>query len=147
VWRAGGANLNDADLFALTEAEMGEVRGGRLAMIFQEPQTSLNPVMTVAEQINEALAAHRGLEWPGCTRGNRAFADGGGSRDAMKLDTYPFQLSGGQRQRALIAMMLAGEPDVLIADEPTTALDVTVQAQILNLLKDLQAAARAWACC
>ena len=135
---AGQVSLGDSDLFALTEAAMGPVRGGRLAMIFQEPQTSLNPVMTVAEQIQEALAAHRRLA------GGMARAEAGRllaavGLDATKLEAYPFQLSGGQRQRALIAMMLAGEPDVLIADEPTTALDVTVQAQILALLKDLQA--------
>jgi len=135
---AGGtAHLADVDLFALTEAEMGEVRGGRLAMIFQEPQSSLNPVMTVAEQIHEALAAHRDLS------GAAADAEAGRLLQSVglgadKLASYPFQLSGGQRQRALIAMMLAGEPEVLIADEPTTALDVTVQAQILKLLKDLQ---------
>jgi peptide/nickel transport system ATP-binding protein len=133
----GDARLSDVDLFALTEAEMGEVRGGRLAMIFQEPQSSLNPVMTVAEQIHEALAAHRGLS------GAAADAEAGRLLQSVglgadKLASYPFQLSGGQRQRALIAMMLAGEPEVLIADEPTTALDVTVQAQILKLLKDLQ---------
>lgn len=134
---SGALRLTETDVFALTEAEMGEVRGGRLAMIFQEPQTSLNPVMTVAEQIDEALAAHRGLT--GSAARDEAFrlldAVGLG---AAKLDAYPFQLSGGQRQRALIAMMLAGEPEVLIADEPTTALDVTVQAQILRLLKGLQ---------
>jgi peptide/nickel transport system ATP-binding protein len=133
----GDVNLAGDDLFALTEAAMGAVRGGRLAMIFQEPQTSLNPVMTVAEQIGEALAAHRRLN------GDAARNEAGRLLEAVgltadRLDAYPFQLSGGQRQRALIAMMLAGEPEVLIADEPTTALDVTVQAQILSLLKDLQ---------
>ncbi len=134
---AGRVSLQGEALFDLPEAAMGEVRGGRLAMIFQEPQTSLNPVMTVAEQINEALAAHRKL------RGDAALAEAGRLLEAVglerdRLTAYPFQLSGGQRQRALIAMMLAGEPEVLIADEPTTALDVTVQAQILALLRDLQ---------
>jgi peptide/nickel transport system ATP-binding protein len=134
---AGDARLESADLFGLAEHAMGQVRGGRLGMIFQEPQTSLNPVMTVAEQIAEVLSAHRQL------RGASARAEAGKLIEAVglapdKLDAYPFQLSGGQRQRALIAMMLAGEPEVLIADEPTTALDVTVQAQILALLKDLQ---------
>ena len=133
----GSVRLADEDVFALTEAEMGEVRGGKLAMIFQEPQTSLNPVMTVAEQIDEALAAHRGLNGSAAAEeAIRLLEAVGLGRE--KLDAYPFQLSGGQRQRALIAMMLAGEPEVLIADEPTTALDVTVQAQILLLLKDLQ---------
>ncbi len=134
---AGAVSLQGDDLFALAESAMGGVRGGRLAMIFQEPQTSLNPVMSVAEQIGEALAAHRGLA------GAAARAEAGRLLEAVglsteRLDAYPFQLSGGQRQRALIAMMLAGEPEVLIADEPTTALDVTVQAQILDLLKDLR---------
>jgi peptide/nickel transport system ATP-binding protein len=134
---SGSVRLADEDVFSLTEAEMGEVRGGKLAMIFQEPQTSLNPVMTVAEQIDEALAAHRGLAGLAATEeALRLLAAVGLGRE--KLDAFPFQLSGGQRQRALIAMMLAGEPEVLIADEPTTALDVTVQAQILRLLKDLQ---------
>jgi len=134
---AGDVRLEGEDVFGLTEAAMGRVRGGRLAMVFQEPQTSLNPVMTVAEQIGEALAAHRQFA------GAAARSEAGKLLDAVglaadKLDAYPFQLSGGQRQRALIAMMLAGEPEVLIADEPTTALDVTIQAQILHLLKDLQ---------
>jgi peptide/nickel transport system ATP-binding protein len=134
---SGSVRLADEDVFALTEAAMGEIRGGRLAMIFQEPQTSLNPVMTVAEQIGEALSAHRGLSGALATEESLRLLEAVGL-GADKLDAYPFQLSGGQRQRALIAMMLAGEPEVLIADEPTTALDVTVQAQILHLLKELQ---------
>jgi len=134
---SGSVHLADADIFGITEAEMGEVRGGRLAMIFQEPQTSLNPVMTVAEQIDEALSAHRGLTGAAAAEEAVRLLDAVGL-GREKLASYPFQLSGGQRQRALIAMMLAGEPEVLIADEPTTALDVTVQAQILKLLKDLQ---------
>ena len=135
---SGSVRLDDEDVFALTEAAMGEVRGGRLAMIFQEPQSSLNPVMTVSDQINEALVAHRGLTGAAAASEEavRLLEAVGLGRE--KLDAYPFQLSGGQRQRALIAMMLAGEPEVLIADEPTTALDVTVQAQILKLLKALQ---------
>ncbi len=134
---AGSVHLADENLFAFTEAQMGEVRGGRLAMIFQEPQSSLNPVMTVAEQIDEALAAHRGLSGlAAAEEAVRLLEAVGLGRE--KLDAYPFQLSGGQRQRALIAMMLAGDPEVLIADEPTTALDVTVQAKILKLLKELR---------
>jgi peptide/nickel transport system ATP-binding protein len=134
---SGTAQFEEVDLFGLTEAAMGEVRGGRLAMIFQEPQTSLNPVMTLAEQIAEALATHRQLtDEAARAEAARLIVAVGLTPD--KLAAYPFQLSGGQRQRALIAMMLAGEPEVLIADEPTTALDVTVQSQILALLKDLQ---------
>jgi len=134
---AGRASLGDTDLFGLTEAAMGEVRGGGLGMVFQEPQTSLNPVMTVAGQIGEVLAAHRRLRGA-AARKEMARLMAAVGLPADKLDAYPFQLSGGQRQRALIAMMLAGEPSVLIADEPTTALDVTVQAQILRLLRDVQ---------
>jgi peptide/nickel transport system ATP-binding protein len=133
----GDARLEGVSLFDLPERAMRAVRGGRLAMIFQEPMTSLNPVLTVAQQIEEALAEHRQLA------GAAARVEAGRLLEAVglaveRLDAYPSQLSGGQRQRALIAMMLAGEPEVLIADEPTTALDVTVQAQILRLLKDLQ---------
>ena len=132
---SGRVSLEGEALFELPEAAMGAVRGGRLAMIFQEPQTSLNPVMTVAEQIAEALRAHR-PEVAVEEAAARLLEAVGLKRE--HLAAYPFQLSGGQRQRALIAMMLAGEPEVLIADEPTTALDVTVQAQILALLRDLQ---------
>lgn len=134
---AGEAWLGDTNLFALPEKAMRAVRGGRLAMIFQEPMLSLNPVMSVGAQIGEALRAHgklRGGELK--ARVGRLLADVG-LQPALAA-SYPFQLSGGQRQRALIAMMLAGEPELLIADEPTTALDVTVQAQILRLLKRLQ---------
>ncbi|NTV97451.1 MAG: ABC transporter ATP-binding protein, partial [Thiobacillus sp.] len=133
----GDAGLDGESLFDLPERAMREVRGGRLAMIFQEPMTSLNPVLSIAQQIGESLAVHRGLAGPAArTEATRLLAAVG--LPAERLDAYPSQLSGGQRQRALIAMMLAGEPSVLIADEPTTALDVTVQAQILGLLKDLQ---------
>ncbi|MDD4879933.1 MAG: ABC transporter ATP-binding protein, partial [Gallionellaceae bacterium] len=135
---AGGDALLDGEsLFDLPERKMREVRGGRLAMIFQEPMTSLNPVLTIGQQIEESLSLHRQL------RGEPLVAEVERLLTAVglpgeRLSSYPSQLSGGQRQRALIAMMLAGEPSVLIADEPTTALDVTVQAQILRLLKDLQ---------
>jgi peptide/nickel transport system ATP-binding protein len=133
----GDVSLDGESLLDLPERDMRHVRGGRLAMIFQEPMTSLNPVLTVADQIRESLAAHRGLT------GRSADTEAGRLMAAVglpieRLSSYPFQLSGGQRQRALIAMMLAGDPTVLVADEPTTALDVTVQAQILRLLKTLQ---------
>jgi len=135
--RAGRVALDEEDLFALPERAMRARRGGRLAMIFQEPQTALNPVLTVGAQIDEALAAHRGLAGPAARREAERLLGAVGLRPDQHA-AYPFQLSGGQRQRALIAMMLAGEPALLIADEPTTALDVTVQAQILRLLRDLQ---------
>jgi peptide/nickel transport system ATP-binding protein len=134
---AGSARLDGESLFDLPERAMRAVRGGRLAMIFQEPMTSLNPVLSIGRQIEESLVMHRQLA-------GQALADeaarllGAVGLPAERLAAYPFQLSGGQRQRALIAMMLAGDPSVLIADEPTTALDVTVQAQILRLLRDLQ---------
>jgi peptide/nickel transport system ATP-binding protein len=134
---SGDASLGEAKLFDLPESGMRAVRGGRMAMIFQEPMTSLNPVLTVGEQIAESLGAHRNLAGDEAVQESRRLLEAVGM-PPERLDAYPSQLSGGQRQRALIAMMLAGEPELLIADEPTTALDVTVQAQILRLLKDLQ---------
>ncbi len=133
----GEANLNGTDLFALPERAMQRVRGGRLAMIFQEPMLSLNPVLTIAQQIAEALLVHRSLKGAVAEAEVRRLLLAVGLPVDLAA-SYPFQLSGGQRQRALIATMLAGEPQLLIADEPTTALDVTVQAQILRLLKQLQ---------
>ncbi|MBB5753190.1 ABC transporter ATP-binding protein [Prosthecomicrobium pneumaticum] len=127
------------DLLAASQKALRKVRGNDVTMIFQEPMTSLNPLHTIERQITEILELHRGV------RGARARArvlqllEEVGIRDAGKrLDAYPHQLSGGQRQRVMIAMALANEPDLLIADEPTTALDVTVQAQILALLKEIQ---------
>ena len=118
---------------------MRAVRGGRIGMIFQEPATSLNPVMRVGDQIVEAIEAHTAL------RGAAARAKAidwlrrvGIPEPERRIDEYPFRMSGGQKQRVMIAMTLASEPDFLIADEPTTALDVTIQAQILDLLRDLQ---------
>ncbi len=135
---AGEAWLGETNLFALPEREMRAVRGGRLAMVFQEPMLSLNPVMRVGRQIAEALGAHRGLSGAAARAEVERLLQAVGL-DARLAASYPFQLSGGQRQRVLIATMLAGEPELLIADEPTTALDVTVQAQILRLLKRLTA--------
>ena len=134
---AGAATLDGVDLFGLPERDMQDVRGGRLAMIFQEPMTSLNPVLTIGEQIIEGLVAHKQISGSVALVEAEALLQSVGM-PAERMAAYPFQLSGGQRQRALIAMMLAGDPEVLIADEPTTALDVTVQAQILGLLKGLQ---------
>jgi peptide/nickel transport system ATP-binding protein len=129
------------DLLTLPPARMRDIRGNRIAMIFQEPMTSLNPVFTVGDQITEAMRAHdrrtsssdlrkRAIEALDRVRIPAA---------ARRFEEYPHQMSGGMRQRVMIAMALACNPDLLIADEPTTALDVTVQAQILDLLRDLQA--------
>src|SRR5437867_663683 len=137
---AGTINYNGRNLLELTPREMRKIRGKEISMIFQEPMTSLNPVFTVGEQIAEALRLHEGL----------------GRRDAMnraiemlrlvhipnadrRVKEYPHQLSGGMRQRVMIAMALSCSPKLLIADEPTTALDVTIQAQILELLNELKA--------
>jgi peptide/nickel transport system ATP-binding protein len=127
------------DLLALPESEMREIRGSRIAMIFQEPATSLNPVLTLGEQIAEPMRYHRGMGRREALREAERLLDLVGIPDARRrLTSYPHQLSGGMRQRAMIAIALACEPAVLIADEPTTALDVTVQAQILELLRELQ---------
>ena len=135
----GDFTLEGQDVFALPESEMRTVRGGKVGMIFQEPGTSLNPVMRVGEQIVEAIEAHTPL------RGKHARAKAiewlekvGIPEPEQRIDDYPFRLSGGQKQRVMIALTLACEPDFLVADEPTTALDVTIQAQILDLLKSLQ---------
>ncbi len=135
----GEVRLDGADLLALPEAAMRRVRGRRIAMIFQEPMTSLNPVLTVGRQIQEVLERHLGL------RGRVArerilelLAEVGIPDPGKRIDEYPHQLSGGMKQRVMIAMALAGEPELLIADEPTTALDVTIQAQVLRLLQRLQ---------
>jgi len=135
----GSVQLSGLDLLALPEAAMRTVRGRRIAMIFQEPATSLNPVLTVGQQIGEVLARHAGLR--GAKLGARVteLLDSVGIPDAgRRAAEYPFQLSGGLKQRAMIAMALAASPDLLIADEPTTALDVTIQLQVLELLRELQ---------
>jgi len=137
---AGVIDFAGRDLLQLPEAEMRAVRGGDLAMIFQEPATSLNPVMTVGRQIGEVLDRHLGLSGEPARRRMLELLDAVGIADATRrLGEYPFQLSGGMKQRVMIAIALAGNPKVLIADEPTTALDVTIQAQILDLLRRLQA--------
>ncbi len=136
----GEVRLRERNLLAISEAAMRSVRGGRIAMIFQEPQTSLNPVLTVGDQIGEALRRHRRLQGRGARERTRELLDSVGIPDPeRRLGEYPHQLSGGMKQRVMIAMALAGEPDLLIADEPTTALDVTIQAQVLDLLRELQA--------
>lgn len=130
----GSIRFADEDLCRLTEAQMRHVRGGKLGMIFQEPATSLNPVMTVGEQIAEALRFHAGSE----ARVVELLAAVGIPDPERRAREYPFQMSGGMKQRAMIAMALAGAPELLIADEPTTALDVTIQAQVLDLLDGLR---------
>ncbi len=128
------------DLLGLSELELRQVRGDDITMVFQEPMTSLNPLHTVERQVGEILKLHRGLSDRDARARTLELLDLVGIRDAAsRLDAYPHQLSGGQRQRVMIAMALANEPDLFIADEPTTALDVTVQAQILKLLAELKA--------
>ena len=135
----GAVEFEGGDLLALPESGMREVRGGGIGMIFQEPATSLNPVLTVGRQIVEALQLHAGLQGAAARARAGELLDQVGIPDPLRrLDEYPFQLSGGLRQRVMIAIALAGSPRLLIADEPTTALDVTIQAQVLDLLDDLR---------
>jgi ABC-type uncharacterized transport system, duplicated ATPase component len=127
------------DLLAAPEEEIRKVRGNEITMVFQEPMTSLNPLHTIERQIGEILRIHRGMGTAAArVRIVELLAEVGIRDPEQRLSSYPHQLSGGQRQRVMIAMALANEPDLLIADEPTTALDVTVQAQILKLLKEIQ---------
>ncbi|GAA4543530.1 ABC transporter ATP-binding protein [Pseudonocardia xishanensis] len=136
----GSIRMDGADLLALSDKEMRERRGKDLSMIFQDPLSSLNPVIPVGLQVTEVLTRHRGLRKDAARREAADLLDRVGIPDPRRrLDSYPHQLSGGMRQRALIAIALACTPRLLIADEPTTALDVTIQAQILDLLKQLVA--------
>jgi peptide/nickel transport system ATP-binding protein len=136
---AGSIHLDGSDLLALPEQGMRDVRGRRIAMIFQEPGTSLDPVMTVGDQIREVLDRHLGLRGAAADHRALELLDAVGIPDPRRrLDEFPFQLSGGMKQRVMIAGALAGEPALLVADEPTTALDVTIQAQVLELLRGLQ---------
>jgi peptide/nickel transport system ATP-binding protein len=136
---AGQVLFKNQDLLALSELEMQSIRGRRIAMIFQEPQSSLNPVLSVAQQIAECLQWRNYSKQQLHDRIINLLESVGIADPQQRIEAYPHQLSGGMKQRVMIAMALAGEPELLIADEPTTALDVTIQAQILDLLKDIQA--------
>jgi len=139
VYANGSIRLDGRDLLQVPERDLRRVRGGEIAMIFQDPMTSLNPVRTVGRQIAEAVRAHRSI---GRSEAMRAAVDALGEvgipSPDRRVHDYPHQYSGGMRQRAMIAMALACRPRVLLADEPTTALDVTIQAQVMELLADLQ---------
>ncbi|GGX43778.1 peptide ABC transporter ATPase [Tateyamaria omphalii] len=137
----GSVTYDGQEMIGAEERLLRKVRGNDISFIFQEPMTSLNPLHTIAKQLGESLALHQGIAGDAARARILELLDKVGIRDAeSRLNAYPHELSGGQRQRVMIAMALANKPDVLIADEPTTALDVTIQAQILDLLADLKAA-------
>ncbi len=140
AWHPGGSiRLRGEELIGASPARLREVRGNQIAMVFQEPMTSLNPLHSIEKQIGETLSLHKGLSGGKLKARIVELLDLVGLPDAAhRLNALPHELSGGQRQRVMIAMALANDPDILIADEPTTALDVTIQAQILKLLKELQ---------
>ncbi len=136
---SGQIRFKGREILKLPERELRAIRGNDISIIFQEPMTSLNPLHTIEQQIGEILMLHGGVRGPSARERIVELLTQVGIRDAAsRLGAYPHQLSGGQRQRVMIAMALANEPDLLIADEPTTALDVTVQAQILELLADIR---------
>jgi peptide/nickel transport system ATP-binding protein len=136
---AGSIRFNGRELLSLSEAEMRQIRGNEIAMIFQEPMTSLNPVLTIGRQIGETLRLHQGLDARAAeARAIESLTLVGIPAPERRVREYPHQLSGGMRQRVMIAMALACNPKLLIADEPTTALDVTIQAQILDLMRGLK---------
>ena len=135
----GTALLGDRDLLAMSQSEIREVRSVEVGMIFQDPMTSLNPVLTIGTQIAEPLVEHKDMSWGEALDRSVELLDKVGIPDAgERINDYPHQFSGGMRQRVMIAIALACSPPILIADEPTTALDVTIQAQILELLNDLR---------
>ena len=134
----GSIRFEQQEIVGLNDTAMQQLRGNRIGMVFQEPMTALNPLQTIGQQVAEPLRLHRGISKTAARQQTIALLDRVGIADAShRIDAYPHQFSGGQRQRITIAMALACEPDLLIADEPTTALDVTIQGQILDLLDDL----------
>lgn len=139
AWVRGKAVFEDADLLSMSEAQLREVRGGDIAMIFQEPMTALNPLFSIGDQIAEVLQLKRGMSAADAWQHTiELLTDTGIPEPERRASSFPHQLSGGQRQRAMIAMALAGKPKLLLADEPTTALDVSLRQQILDLLDSLQ---------
>ena len=136
---SGRAMVGDLDLLTADDNRLTTIRGKRIAMISQDPASALNPVQRVGRQVTEALGLHRGLRGSaGRAEAVRLFTQVGIPDPARRLDAYPHEMSGGQNQRVMIAMALAGQPELLVADEPTTALDVTIQAQILDLLRQIR---------
>src|SRR5690606_11665090 len=137
---ASSIRLDGVEVIGLSGAALRAIRGGRIGLVFQDPMTSLNPVLTIGYQVKEAVTAHRQMDRVEAHERVLALLDEVGIPDPQdRYHAYPHQLSGGLRQRVMIAIALAGEPDLLVADEPTTALDVTIQAQILELLERLRA--------
>ena len=135
----GSVTLAGTELLGAAPRVLDRVRGGRIAMIFQDPASSLNPVHRIGTQVAEAVALHQGVARGAARAEAKRLLDQVGMPDAARrMDAYPYELSGGQNQRVMIAMALAGRPELLVADEPTTALDVTIQAQILELLAELR---------
>jgi peptide/nickel transport system ATP-binding protein len=139
VTTGGDVRLDGRDIDQLSERELARVRGGRIALIFQDPSSALNPVQRIGTQLAEVLRLHRGLTGAPARREVLRLLDRVGIADGpRRLKQYPHEFSGGMNQRVMIALALAGEPDVLVADEPTTALDATIQAQVLDLIRDIR---------
>lgn len=136
---SGSVRFDGAEILGLPEKQLNQIRGGRIAMIFQDPSSSLNPVHQIGWQLTEALALHRSMHGAEARREAERLLDRVGIANArQRLGDYPHEFSGGMNQRVMIAIALAGNPEILVADEPTTALDATIQAQILDLLEDLR---------